>query len=29
MEWQEREVQERFAEFSAAELWQFLEALPD
>lgn len=29
MEWQEREVQERFGEFSAAELWQFLEALPD
>jgi len=27
LEWQEREVQERFGEFSAVELWHFLEAL--
>ena len=27
LEWQERDVQMRFGEFSAAELWQFLDAL--
>jgi len=27
LEWSEREVQERFGEFSAVELWHFVEAL--
>jgi hypothetical protein len=27
LEWHERDVQERFGEFSAVELWHFLEAL--
>ena len=27
LEWHERDVQERFGEFSATELWQFLDAL--
>jgi hypothetical protein len=27
LEWQERDVQERFGEFSAVELWHFVEAL--
>ncbi len=27
LEWQEREIQERFGEFSAVELWHFVEAL--
>ena len=27
LEWQERDVQDRFGEFSAVELWHFLEAL--
>jgi hypothetical protein len=29
LEWQERDIQERFGEFSAVELWHFLEALED
>jgi hypothetical protein len=29
LEWQEREVHERFGELSAVELWHFLESLPD
>ncbi len=27
LEWQERDVQERFGEFSAVELWHFVEAV--
>ena len=27
LEWHERDIQERFGEFSAVELWHFLEAL--
>jgi hypothetical protein len=27
LEWQERDIQERFGEFSAVELWHFLEAV--
>jgi hypothetical protein len=27
LEWQERDIQDRFGEFSAVELWHFLEAL--
>jgi len=27
LEWSEREIQERFGEFSAIELWHFLETL--
>lgn len=27
LEWQERDIQDRFGEFSAAELWQFIESL--
>jgi len=27
LEWSEREIQERFGEFSAIELWHFVEAL--
>jgi hypothetical protein len=27
LEWQEREVQDRFGEFSAVELWHFVESL--
>ncbi len=27
LEWSEREIQERFGEFSAVELWHFLETL--
>ncbi len=27
LEWQDREIQERFGEFSALELWHFVEAL--
>lgn len=27
LEWQERDIQERFGEFSAIELWHFVEAL--
>ena len=27
LEWREKDVQERFGEFSAVELWHFLEAL--
>lgn len=27
LEWQERDVQERFGDFSAVELWHFVEAL--
>jgi len=27
LEWSEREIQDRFGEFSAVELWHFVEAL--
>lgn len=27
LEWQERDIQDRFGEFSAVELWHFLDAL--
>ncbi len=29
LEWSEREIQERFGEFSAVELWHFVEALDE
>jgi len=29
LEWSEREIQERFGEFSAVELWHFVEALEE
>jgi hypothetical protein len=29
LEWQERDIQDRFGEFSAVELWHFVAGLPD
>ncbi|HXF95293.1 MAG TPA: hypothetical protein VNI61_04255 [Gemmatimonadales bacterium] len=29
LEWQEREIQDRFGEFSAVELWHFVEAVEE